>query len=219
MASDRPHCLVRLAPLLLMLPLFVSAAPPLYRIDPVHSRILFMVDHYGYSRALGTFSAPIGTLRFDPKDWRSASVDVVVRLDSLDLGDADWNARMLKRDFFDAAERSTARFVSNRIEPIDADRARIIGTLSLRGEEREVVLEARLNRRARHPLTLRRTVGFSATATLTRQDFGMRAWKSAVGSEVSLIIEVEANRTRRGDNEDAGAEAAPSEETVDAVEE
>ncbi|MGQ0801390.1 MAG: YceI family protein [Pseudomarimonas sp.] len=175
----------------------VHAALATYRIDPVHTRVVFAVDHYAFSRALGTLSGASGTLRFDPDDWTTASVDVTIPLARLDLGDADWNTRMLKPDFFAEAEHPSARFVSTRIEPIDATHATIFGKLSLRGESREVSLLAKLNGRARHPLTLRRTVGFSATATVSRADFGMRGWKSAIGDSVSLIIEVEASRTRR----------------------
>jgi hypothetical protein len=58
-----------------------------------------------------------------------------------------------------------------------------------------------LNALKRHPLTLKRTAGFSATATLSRKEFGMAAWKSVVGDEVRLIIEAEAVRSR----EDADA--------------
>jgi len=175
----------------------VNAAPANYRIDPVHTRVVFAVDHYTFSRALGALSGATGTLRFDPDDWTTASVDVTIPLARLDLGDAEWNARMLKADFFAADEHPNARFVSTRVEPIDATHATIVGILSLRGESREVSLLATLNGRARHPLTLRRTVGFSATATLSRADFGMRSWKSAIGDSVSLIIEVEASRARR----------------------
>lgn len=193
--------------LILLAASLAGAAPREYVIDPVHTRILFSVDHLGYSRALGTFSAPTGRLRFDPRDWRTAEVEVEIDLARLDLGDADWNARMLRRDFFDAGQHPRASFRSTWVEPLDAGGARIHGILSLRGVSREVALEARLNRLARHPLTLRRTAGFSATATLSRADFGMSAWKSAVGDTVSLSIEVEATRARRGARADADGDA------------
>ncbi len=180
-----------------------SAAARDYRIDPVHTRIVFAVEHFGFARSLGTLSGPTGSLRFDPDDWSSAEVDVQIPIERLDLGDADWNARMLKRDFFDAGRHPTARFQSMRVELIDASSARIVGTLTLRGETREVVLQARLNRLARNPLTLRRTAGFSATASFSRSDFGMRGWASAIGDRVELTIEVEATRARRGDSGDA----------------
>ena len=59
-----------------------------------------------------------------------------------------------------------------------------------------MALDVRLNALKRHPLTLRRTAGFSATGTLRRSDFGMDAWRRVVGDEVELMIEVEATRRR-----------------------
>ena len=67
-------------------------------------------------------------------------------------------------------------------------------TVPLTDPARPVTLEVTLNALRRHPLTFRRTAGFSATGTLRRSDFGMDAWKSVVGDEVKLIIEVEAQR-------------------------
>jgi polyisoprenoid-binding protein YceI len=187
--------------LALALPALAGAAARDYRIDPVHSRVLFSADHLGFSQALGTLSAPRGRLRFDPDDWSSAQVEVEIDLATLDLGDPDWNARMLRSDFLDAARAPTARFVSTAVEAVQADRARVHGMLELRGERVPVTLEVRLNRIARNPLTLRRTVGFSAEATLSRAALGMRAWKNVVGDRVELRIEVEAQRARRRRND------------------
>jgi polyisoprenoid-binding protein YceI len=71
-----------------------------------------------------------------------------------------------------------------------------VGQLTLRGVSREVALDVKLNALKRHPMTLRRTAGFSATATLSRSAFGMDAWRNVVGDEVELMIEVEAIRRR-----------------------
>ncbi|MFP3814099.1 YceI family protein, partial [Bacillus sp. SIMBA_005] len=76
---------------------------------------------------------------------------------------------------------------------IDAGRAIVHGTLTLRGVTREVALDAVRNGARRHPLPpFRRTVGFSATTTLTRADFGVDAWRSMIGETVELRLEVEA---------------------------
>jgi polyisoprenoid-binding protein YceI len=174
----------------------LAAAPREYALDPVHSRVVFSVDHQGFSQAIGTFSAPRGRLRFDPTDWSSAEVEVEIAIAGLDLGDADWNRRMQRRDAFDSEHHPLARFRSITIEPIDAQHARVHGELSLRGQTAPVTLEVRLNRVARNPLTLRRTAGFSASATLSRSAFGMNAWRT-VGDAVQLRIEVEALRSGR----------------------
>jgi polyisoprenoid-binding protein YceI len=59
-----------------------------------------------------------------------------------------------------------------------------------------VTLHVTLNKLARHPLTFKRTAGFSATATLSRKDFGIDNWAKVVGDEVKLILEVEASRDK-----------------------
>ena len=135
------------AALLLAGPLAMAEALA-YRLDPVHSRILFRVDHNGFSRAMGTFSRPQGVLFFDPEDWTTARLDVRVDLATLDLGDEGFNARILAPAWLDAGAFPEARFVSERVEPIDENRARVHGTLRLRGVQAPLTLEVRLNRLA-----------------------------------------------------------------------
>lgn len=183
-----------------------SAQAQTYRLDPVHTRIVFAVDHAGFSQSLGTFSGATGTLVWDDGDWRGATLDVTVPLDSLDLGDARWRKNVLDGTFLDAGRQPQARFVSTRVEPGEPGKARVFGQLTLRGESREVVLDVTLNALKRHPLTRRQTAGFSATAELSRRDFGMDAWPNVVGDRVALRIEAEAVRAT------AAAAATPTED-------
>nr|WP_250061496.1 YceI family protein [Stenotrophomonas mori] len=169
-----------------------------YRLDPVHTRVLFAIDHAGFSQALGTIAGSEGLLEFDPDDWRSARLDVLVPLDRLELGEAGWNRAALARNLLDGRRHPQARFVSTRVEPIAPDHARVHGLLTLRGVSREVVLDTRLNALKRHPLPpFRHTAGFSASATLNRSDFGIDAWSSVIGDRVELRIEAEAVRDAR----------------------
>ncbi len=197
-----------------LLPLSASAAAR-YRLDPVHTRVLFAVEHAGFSQALGTVSGSEGVLEFDPGDWRSAHLDVVIPIARLDLGNDKWNQATLARNLLDGKHHPQARFVSTRVEPVDAQSARVHGLLTLRGVTREVVLDVRLNALRRHPLPpFRRTAGFSATATLLRSDFGIDAWKSVIGDRVELRIEAEAVRDDNAAAPDAPDEPAPGEDDV-----
>lgn len=190
------------------------AAPAQYALDPVHTRVLFAIEHAGFSKALGTVSGSSGTLVFDPDDWTSARLQAQVPLQRLDLGDEKWNRAALARNLLDGERYPEARFVSTRIEPIDATHARVFGELSLHGVSREIVLEVTLNALKRHPLPpFRRTVGFSATATLQRTDFGIDAWPSVIGATVELRIEAEATRQGRAEP-DGPAQAAPTDTPV-----
>lgn len=185
----------------LILALAIAAAPAdarteVFRLDPVHTRVIFLVDHAGLSRAIGSFSGARGQLHFDPDDWSTARLEVTLPLASLDLGDADWRDKVLEPAFLDAEGQPEARFVSTRVEATGEHRARVTGQLSLRGVSRELVLDVRLNAHKRHPVTLRRSAGFSASARLSRRDFGITTWPNVIGDEVELMIEAEAIRDR-----------------------
>ena len=174
-------------------PLLAQAAG--YRLDPVHTRVLFGVSHAGFSTALGTVSGSTGMLVFDPEDWSSARLQVEVPLARADMGDARWSRAVLAGNMLDAVRFPTASFVSSRIEPVDPARATVCGTLTLHGVARDQCLDVTFNQLRRDPVPpFRRTAGFSATATLKRSDFGIDAWKSMIGDEVELRIEVEAVR-------------------------
>ena len=179
------------------------AASAAYELDPVHTRVMIAVEHAGFSKAIGTVSGSTGHLQFDPEDWTTAKLEVSVPLQRLDLGDEKWNKAVLARNLLDVERFPTATFVSTRIEPIDPQHASVYGTLTLHGVPKEVKLEVTLNALKRHPLPpFRRTAGFSASATLSRADFGIDAWKSVIGDSVELRLEVEATRTRKDDDDE-----------------
>ncbi|MEA9757503.1 YceI family protein [Xanthomonas campestris pv. raphani] len=199
-------------PALVLTSLAATAAPVRYALDPVHTRVLFAVEHAGFSKALGTVSGSSGTLVFDPDDWAAATLEVTVPLRRADLGDAKWNEATLARNLLDAERFPDAHFVSTKVEASDATHAKVTGNLTLHGVTRPVTLDVTLNALKRHPLPpFRRTTGFSATATLSRAAFGVDAWKSMIGDTVELRIEAEAVREGRADSDDdAGKTTEPA---------
>lgn len=199
-------------PALVLTSLAATAAPVRYALDPVHTRVLFAVEHAGFSKALGTVSGSSGTLVFDPDDWAAATLEVTVPLRRADLGDAKWNEATLARNLLDAERFPDAHFVSTKVEASDATHAKVTGNLTLHGVTHPVTLDVTLNALKRHPLPpFRRTAGFSATATLSRAAFGVDAWKSMIGDTVELRIEAEAVREGRADSDDdAGKTTAPA---------
>jgi len=203
-ARPRRRLLAVIAVALFTLDLGAVAAPVAYALDPVHTRVMFAIEHAGFSKAIGTVSGSTGTLSFDPEDWTSAHLEAQVPLERIDLGDAKWNRAALAGNLLDADDHPVATFASTRIEPIDARHASVFGMLTLRGVAQEVKLDVALNALKRHPMPpFRRTVGFSATATISRKAFGLTAWPSVIGDQVELRIEAEATRAR-GDDDDKG---------------
>ena len=174
-----------------LLPAPAAAQVQGYRLDTIHTRIVFAIDHAGFSTALGTISGSTGVVAFDPLDWSSARLDVRVPLRRVDLGDKRWNraaARMLG-----SASHPEARFIASDVRAVDASHARACGTLYLHGRQQPLCLDVTFNQARREPLPpFHHLAGFSATATLQRSAFGIDKWLGMVGDQVELRIEVEA---------------------------
>ena len=111
---------------------------------------------------------------------------------SLDLGDARWNAHVQSADFLDVAKSPEIRFVSRRVEKLAGSKGRLYGDLTIKGVTRPVVLELRLNNAGEHPIRKTPAVGFTATTTVRRSDFGVAAYLPTVGDELDVRIEIEA---------------------------
>lgn len=168
--------------------------------DPVHTRVMFAIDHAGYSKAIGTVSGSVGSLVFDADDWSTARLEVDVPMGRIDMGDSGWAAAIFAPRFLDVKRYPQARFVSTTITRREANRGTACGDLTLHGVTRPLCMDLVLNKIARYPLPpFRRTAGFSAQAQLKRSDFGMTSWRSLVGDDVELRIEAELIR-RHGDD-------------------
>ena len=194
-----------------------AGEPPRYVIDPVHTRVLFEIDHAGFSKAIGTVSGSEGSLLFDADDWSSAKLEVTVPMRRLDMGDSGWTASVFAPRFLDVKRYPQARFVSTRVERREGNRGTLCGELTLHGTTRPLCMELVLNKIARYPLPpFRRTAGFSARTSIKRSDFGMKSWRSLVGDEVELRIEAELFR-RNGDDPPPAAVDAPPSTTPDPI--
>lgn len=185
------------------------AANVQWRLDARHSQVQFGVDHQGYSTTFGHLRIKDGRLDFDPRDWSSARLEVEIDMTSVSLGDAQLDAAVRAAALLDTARWPSARFTSRRVESHDGRHGVVHGQLQWRGHTRPLELAVTLNRLAPDPYSMRRKIGFSATATLARQEFGITRYPDAIGTDVALRIEVEGIR----------ATGAPPLETTDGTQE
>ena len=178
----------------------VARAHPLdYRIDTVHSQVLFSADHDGYSRPVGRLAIARGWLRFDPDDWGASKVVADIALASADLGDGKWDAAVTGSDFLDAAKFPLAHFESGTVARTGGHAGTLEGKLTLRGVTLPVKVEFTVNRVGMTLFGFETIAGFSGHATLDRTQFGMKAFPKAVGTEVTLRLEIEAALDRRAE--------------------
>lgn len=178
------------------------AAADTYRYDPVHSQIVFSIDHDGFSRPLGRLHIAGGWLRFDPADWSKAATEVDIDMRSLDLGDAAWNSAVCKASLLDCKSYPTAHFASTSAERKDATHGILHGVLQWHGTSRPLDIPFRVNRIGKTIYGLHTIAGFSATAALDRTDFGVTGFPNAIGHQVALWLELEGIRDNQGSTHD-----------------
>jgi polyisoprenoid-binding protein YceI len=159
-----------------------------YNIDPRHSQVLFTVNHMGFSEYTGQFTNPTGTLTIDPKNPSAAKVDVTFPIDKVSTTVPDLDAHLKTKDFFDVASFPTAHFVSTKVE-VSGNSAKITGDLTMHGVTKPVVLEARFVGAGPAPMGPKKTnVGFAATGTIKRSEFGISTYVPMVSDDVKIVI-------------------------------
>jgi polyisoprenoid-binding protein YceI len=184
----------------------VLADPERYALDPSHSQILFAWDHLGFSETTGMFSGFEGEILFDEENPAASSVSVAFPVSSLFTGWEQRDNHFMSADFFDAVANASPEgdsadmvtFESTGIEVTGENTALITGDLTLNGITKEVVLDTTLNNMGMHPIEQRPWMGFDATTTVLRSDFGVGAFAPAVSDEVRIEISVEAGQAEEG---------------------
>ena len=169
------------------------AAPVTYKIDPTHTTVLAQWNHFGFSNPSASFGNVEGTLVYDAADVARSSVEVTLPLSGLEGFSAKFNEHLRSADFFDAAKFPKATFKSTKVEAAGEGKLKVTGDLTVKDITRPVVLDVTLNKAADHPMTKAPTIGFDATTTLSRSEFGVGNYAPAVSDEVELRITTEAS--------------------------
>ncbi|MFC5358002.1 YceI family protein [Azospirillum himalayense] len=177
---------------LVALPMTAQAAPVAYKLDPAHTAVVFIVDHLGFSKAVGSFNTVAGELAFDKDAADKSSLSVTIDTASIDTNHAKRDEHLKSPDFFNVKEFPKLTFKSTKIEKTGDKTGKLHGELTLLGVTKPVVLDVTFNKDGVSPASKMDTVGFSARGTIKRSDFGMKYGVPNIGDDIQIIIESEA---------------------------
>ncbi|MBC7496061.1 MAG: YceI family protein [Sphingomonadaceae bacterium] len=158
-----------------------------YAADPRHTQVEWRINHFGFSEYDGIFGNATGTLTLDPAHPAAAAVAIEVPVSGLVTTVAALDTHLKSPDFFDAAKFPAVTFKSTRVT-FAGTNATITGDLTLHGVTKTVTLAAHLIGAGANPMSKKATIGFAATATIKRSDFGMTMLLPALGDTVDLRI-------------------------------
>lgn len=166
-----------------------------WQLDASHTYVEFAVGHLGISTIRGYFGDVSGTL--EVVDGLPQQVDVRIQTASLEARNPMRNEHLSAPDFLNVAGFPEIVFRSRRNERTGPQRCRLAGDLTILGVTREVELDVEISPEIKDPWGLRR-IGFTATGSLDRRDFGM-TWGAegpnvVVDYRVGLRIDAEATQ-------------------------
>jgi polyisoprenoid-binding protein YceI len=160
-----------------------------YKVDPVHSSVVFGIKHNSVTNFYGAFKEISGTVTFDAADPSKSSVDLTVAVESVDTRSEKRDQHLKSPDFFNAKQFPAITFKSNKIEG-SGDNYKISGDLTIHGVTKPITVD--FKRGADGKGGQGKTVGGGeAHFTIKRSDYDMKFMIGPVGDDVNIILSLE----------------------------
>ena len=166
-----------------------------YKTDPSHSSFNWSLNHSGLSRYTARFTTVDARLDWNPERPEASTLSVTidprsVRTDYPWPEKVDFDAEIGGEGSFLAAKPIT--FVSTAIRVTGEKTGTVEGLLTLRGETHPATLDVTFNgSMAEHPMMGVPKIGFSATGSIRRSEWGLDFAIPEIGDEVTFVIETQ----------------------------
>lgn len=173
----------------------VHAQAVTYRIDPVHTFVVFRVKHLNTGFAYGRFNTVSGTIVVDERNPSNSSIEFEIEASSVDTGNTDRDNHLRSADFFNARQFPKITFKSTQVRRINNNTVEVTGNLTLRGQTRPLTTRVTFTGKGRNPRG-QEIIGFETTFTIRRSQFGMTYGLQGNGlaDEVRVTVSVEGIR-------------------------
>jgi polyisoprenoid-binding protein YceI len=180
LASPQSHSSVRLAP---------------FKIDAVHSSVLFRIRHNGVGNFWGRFNEVKGEYKIDPDALDASSLTVEIPVASVDTANKNRDDHLKGPDFFNAPEFPVATFKSTSFEKSDSNHFTVKGDLTLHGKTNPVSAKVEwigMKDTGRQGFRSGMEAQFTFERSKWGIDYGIE--QGGLGDEVMMIIAVEGVR-------------------------
>jgi polyisoprenoid-binding protein YceI len=168
----------------------VTLAPAAqYKIDPVHSQVVYKINHLGVSNQWGRFNSVEGS--FNTDDGKE-NFQATVKVESLDTGNKKRDDHVKSADFFNAKQFPEITFKSTGVKKTGENAYEVTGDLAIHGVTKSISVPVTKVGEAKTPMGDR--AGLEGSFTLKRSDYGMTGMQGPVGDEVTLFVNVEGTK-------------------------
>ena len=168
-----------------------KAAVETYNIDPVHTWVGFSIAHF-FTKVPGYFSKVKGTIVVDRDHLENSTVEAVIEVASITTNTKMRDDDLRSTNFFAAAQFPSMTFKSKSWKNIGDNTYDVTGTLTMKNVAKEVVLKVK-SLGFGPGMKGAAISGWEASLTLDRRDFDITADQGAIGNNVDVLINVEAD--------------------------
>lgn len=161
-----------------------------YKVDPVHSSVVFKVKHMETTNFYGRFNEVSGSFVIDEQTPAKSSVEIQVKAESIDTANAKRDQHLKGPDFFNVKQFPLISFKGKQVKKSEDGVYIVTGDLTLHGVTREVTIRVDRTGAGKGPGGVA-IAGFEALIKLKRSDYGMNFMVGPLGDEVQIIVSLE----------------------------
>ena len=164
-----------------------------YGIDPTHTFVTFEAKHFGTSTLRGRFDKKEGSVTID-RAAKTGKADITLDVNSISTGVGALDGHLKSKDFFNAADNGSAKFVGDKFTFDGTKVSSVAGTLTMVGKTMPVTLTATNFNCYDHPMLKREVCGGDFETTIQRSQWGSTYGLPGIPDNVRLLVQVEAIR-------------------------
>ncbi|MFT3789070.1 MAG: YceI family protein [Tepidisphaeraceae bacterium] len=168
----------------------MAAEPATFKIDGVHSTVMFRIIHMGVSPSYGRFDDVAGTFKLSDS---ALDLDITIDVTKIDTDNAKRDEHLKGPDFFNVQQFPQATFKSKSSTVADGTYS-VTGDLSIKGRTKEVTINLKKIGEGDRGPQMGYRAGFEGHITINRDDFGVDGFPQALSKEVDLTIALEGSK-------------------------
>jgi polyisoprenoid-binding protein YceI len=162
-----------------------------YEVEPTHTSVTWRLSHSGLSTYTARFDKISGSIEFSPQAPTTSSAIIMIDPNSVNTGLPEFDKKIAK-DVFKAETTPMIIFKSTGLRATSPTTGIMTGDLTIAGVTKPMSLNVAYNLGRVNPFMQRQNIGFSASGTIKRSEWGMTNWAvGGIGDNVDLIIEAE----------------------------
>src|SRR5947209_3646803 len=166
-----------------------------WKFDPFHTQVEFSAKHLGMMTVRGHFAEVAASGEIHPEQPETSKVEATLNTASIRTHNEQRDNDLRSSNFLEVDAYPTITFKSTRIEPAGADRYKMTGDLTIKGNTHPVTLDVIRYGEFTDPQMGHR-IAYAADGQINRREFGITFamvldGKLVVSNEIQIHIEGE----------------------------